>query len=66
MRPPKILQTTTFRLAAIYVAGFALAVAAFGVVKQVGQTGEGDVVPQQAQQIAQSDAGGRAKRLWVA
>ena len=32
MRPPKILQTTTFRLAAIYVAGFALAVAAFGIV----------------------------------
>lgn len=32
MRPPKILQTTTFRLAAIYVAGFAFAVAALGVV----------------------------------
>jgi signal transduction histidine kinase len=32
MRPPKILQATTFRLAAIYVAGFALAVAAFGIM----------------------------------
>jgi len=32
VRPPKILQTTTFRLAAIYVAGFAFAVAALGVM----------------------------------
>ena len=32
MRPSKILQTTTFRLAAIYVALFAFAVAVLGVV----------------------------------
>jgi signal transduction histidine kinase len=32
VRPPRVLQTTTFRLAAIYVAGFAVSVAALGVV----------------------------------
>jgi signal transduction histidine kinase len=32
VRPPRLLRTTTFRLAAIYVAGFAISVAALGVV----------------------------------
>ena len=32
MRPPRVLQTTTFRLATIYVAAFAISVATFGVV----------------------------------
>jgi signal transduction histidine kinase len=32
VRPPRVLQTTTFRLAAIYVAAFAISVATLGVV----------------------------------
>ena len=32
MRAPKVLQTTTFRLAAIYVAAFAISVATLGIV----------------------------------
>lgn len=32
MRPPRVLQTTIFRLAAIYVAAFAISVATLGVV----------------------------------
>ena len=32
MRQPRVLQTTTFRLAALYVAAFAVSVAALGVV----------------------------------
>ena len=32
MRPPRVLQTTTFRLAALCVVGFALSVATLGVV----------------------------------
>jgi signal transduction histidine kinase len=35
VHPTKILRTTTFRLAAIYVAGFAVSVAALGVVTYV-------------------------------